>query len=75
MILWEIKLLLFITSLSGYVFLWSSIDKKIKFEFIPIMVISAIANILLLFAYVGLLKPVSVVIYIGGFAALIYALY
>lgn len=75
MILWEIKLLLFITSLSGYVFLWPCIDRKIKFEFIPIVVVSVISNILLLFAYVGLLKPVSVVIYIGGFAALIYALY
>lgn len=72
MVVWSIKLLLFVLSLSGYIYLWSCKDKKIKFEFIPILIISIMSNGLLLFAYVGLLKFFSIVIYIGGLIAFLY---
>lgn len=61
-----IKIFLLILSFSGYCMLLKQLDKKIKIEYMPIIVFSGIGNILILAAYIGVLKQASFVIYVSG---------
>lgn len=70
MLIWELKIVLLVISLLGYIYLVHLIDKKINFEFIPIFVISMIANIMLLSGYLGIMQWVRYIIYIGGIGCL-----
>ena len=65
-LIWELKLAMLVLSLLGYIFFVSHMNRKLEFEFIPVIVMSILANILLLAGYADLLKIVSWIIFASG---------
>lgn len=72
MIVWLVKCIIVLFSLSGYILFFRKKLRRIPELFIPVFVVSVIANALLVAGYVGILKEFAYLIYFTGIAFMLF---